>query len=198
MIHGKKVSLRPMEVRDQLYVHDLNADPTVRGHVVGWEWPSSAYQQERWFSSTQRSDTHRWIVADRDDQPIGLTGLWDVDWHNRNALTALKIGGGQPRRGHGFGTDAIKTVMAYAFYDVGLVRLYSSILNDNLPSINAYVNKCSWSIEGTSRSHVWRHGKFVDLLQIGVLKDDFDRLPDSAHYIDLIMNGLRAAPEDAQ
>lgn len=190
MIYGKQIALRPMESEDQDFIHALNEDPVVRGRVVGWDWPSSAHHQKAWFSaSTGGGSTHRWVVLGPDGEPIGLTGLWDVDWHNRNALSALKLGGVADVRGKGLGSDAIMTVMAFAFCDVGLHRLHTTILADNTASERAYVRKCGWTVEGVSREHVWRHGRYVDLLHVGILKSDFDALPDSSDHVDLIVNG---------
>ncbi|EKA61348.1 diamine N-acetyltransferase [Janibacter hoylei PVAS-1] len=189
MIYGKRTALRPIETSDQGFVHDLNADPAVRGKVVGWDWPSSLTAQERWFSQQNAGTTHRWLVTTHENEPLGLTGIWDVDWHNSHALTALKLGGTAPMRGRGYGTDAIMAVMAFAFYDVGLTRLHGAILADNEASRRAYVDKCGWSVEGVARKHIWRHGSFVDLLYVGVLKSDFDNLADSADYRRLIVEG---------
>lgn len=189
MIQGKSVLLRPIEERDQEYIHQLNADPGVRSNVVGWEFPQSLHRQRNWFANSETGQTHRWIVEDEESRQIGLTGLWDIDFHNRNALTALKLGGPNEVRGRGIGRDAIKAVMAFAFYDVGLKRLYGSIIEGNDPSLKVYCERCNWSVEGTSRSHVWRHGDYVDLIQVGVLKEDFDDLEDSRDYIDLVKRG---------
>lgn len=191
MIYGRSTVIRPIETLDQTFVHELNADPGVRGRVVGWDWPGSLTAQERWFAGQSASSTHRWLVTTDDGDRLGLTGLWDVDWHNRHALTALKLGGKNSVRGRGYGADAIMAVMAFAFYDVGLNRLHSTILTDNAPSIRAYVDKCGWSVEGASRQHVWRHGQFVDLLHVGVLKSDFDRLDSAAEYIARVTRGAK-------
>jgi RimJ/RimL family protein N-acetyltransferase len=187
MIHGLKTLCRSIESADQAFLHELNADPVVRANVVGWEFPSSLNKQTKWFEAQVPSSTHRWIVEDLAGNALGLTGLWDIDWHNRNALTALKLGGPAPKRGEGLGSDAIMAVMAFAFYDAGLERLYSTILKDNVASLKAYTEKCGWQIEGTSRKHIWRHGAFEDLLQVGVLREDFDKLPNSREYIELIL-----------
>jgi RimJ/RimL family protein N-acetyltransferase len=187
MIRGLKTVSRPIESADQAFIHQLNADPVVRGNVVGWDFPSSLAHQNKWFSDSVPSSTHRWIVEDLEGNALGLTGLWDVDWHNRNAMTALKLGGEVPQRGRGFGTDAVMAMMAFAFYDVGLDRLYGAILETNAASIMLYTRRCGWTIEGTSRNHVWRHGGFVNLLQVGVLRADFDELPNAAEYRQLIV-----------
>lgn len=187
MIRGLRTTCRPIESRDQEFIHSLDSDPVVRANVVGWDFPSSFSHQGKWFEGLVPSMTHRWIVEDLEGIALGLTGLWDVDWHNRNALTGLKLGGENPRRGRGFGRDAIMAVMAFAFYDVGLERLYASILEGNVASLRAYTQLCGWQVEGTSRNHVWRHGGFVNLIQIGVLREDFDRLPNSQEYRELVL-----------
>lgn len=191
MIKGKLVSIRPVEEADLTALKAVNDDPIVRGNVVGWGWPVSLDEQSAWFARQGSSEsTQRWVVVDGEDAVIGLTGLWDIDLHNRNALTALKLGGTHPDvRGRGLGTDAIKAVMAFAFYDVGLERLYSTILEDNGASRRAYCDHCGWAVEGVARRHVWRHGGFKDLLSVGILKSDFDQLPDAEDYVDLIRTG---------
>lgn len=191
---GKYVRLRPIESTDQAFITDLNSDPVVRSNVVGWDWPTSLQEQERWFSSPGQPNTRRWMVDQLKGGPIGLTGLWDIDWHNRTALTALKLGGHDAIRGRGFGTDAIMTVMAFSFYDVGLQRIHSSILANNVASLRAYTEKCGWTVEGTARRHVWRHGEYQDLLYVGILKEEFDALPDAAGYVQRLTDGT--TPDD--
>jgi RimJ/RimL family protein N-acetyltransferase len=188
VLKGKHVNIRTMEVPDLPYVKAINDDPVVRANVVGWGWPNSEAEMLRWHAGSQGGSTHRWVVEDEATRVVGVTGLWDVDLQSRHALTALKLGGKNEVRGRGLGTDAIKLVMAFAFYDLGLNRLYSSILTSNTASLRAYVDKCGWSHEGVSRQHVWRHGGFVDLHQVGVLREDFDRLPDAHEYISRVVS----------
>lgn len=189
MIHGKCVTIRPIESGDQLFVSQLNSDPAVRANVVGWDFPQSLHKQEQWFESARPENTHRWLVEDSQGHRIGLTGLWSVDWHNRNALTALKLGGPGEARGRGLGRDAIKAVMAFAFYDAGLHRLHSTIIDGNTPSLKAYCDYSNWRVEGRSRDHVWRHGSYHDLIHIAALKSDFDALPDAQEYIERVTKG---------
>lgn len=186
MIRGIKTVCRPIESKDQGFIHRLNEDPVVRANVVGWDFPGSLTNQVRWFEGAVSSSTHRWIVEDLEANALGLAGLWDVDWHNRNALMGIKLGGDDPQRGRGLGSDAIMAVMAFAFYDVGLERLYATILESNYPSLKAYTQRCGWQIEGTSRDHVWRDGRFVNLIQVGILRAEFDQLHNSQEYRDIV------------
>lgn len=189
MLRGKFVHIRTMEAEDLAAIKGVNDDPAVRANVVGWGWPTSMTEMQRWHAGSQGGNTHRWVVEDGEERVIGVTGLWDVDMQSRHAMTALKLGGLNEVRGRGLGTDAIKIVMAWAFYDLGLHRLYGSILANNVASQRAYIDKCGWSREGVSREHVWRGGGHVDLVQVGVLKSDFDQLDDAQDYVALATTG---------
>ncbi len=115
MIYGEKVKLRPIEENDlSLMVQWLN-DPEIKHLVVGWDFPKSLAQQKEWYQNSLNGEKNqRWIIENLDGEVIGLTGLWDIDWHNRQALSGIKLGRPQDR-GKGCGTDTIMTVMAYAF-----------------------------------------------------------------------------------
>lgn len=182
MFTGKLSIIRPMEDDDQPFIAELNRETTVRQNVVGWDFPKSNTEQRRWFESARPTSTQRWIVEDFSGNRIGLTGLWNIDWHDRNAETALKLGGPQAARGRGIGPDVIHLVAAVAFYDLGLERLYSTILETNQPSLRAYIDKCGWMKEGVARSHVFRDGGFVDAVHIGLLRADFERQSSSSEY----------------
>jgi RimJ/RimL family protein N-acetyltransferase len=183
MLKGRLLGLRTMEAGDLDFLADLANHPIVRGNVVGWEWPISRHGQVDWLQAT-RNDPHtkRLIVTKLgSEEPIGLTGLWDVDWHNQSALTAVKLMPGAAPRGAG--TDSIMLMMAWTFYEVGLRRLHSSILDFNKASLGAYVRRCGWRVEGRSREAVFRNGQWRDLLQVAALRGDFDGLRDSCEYI---------------
>lgn len=172
-MQSERIRFRPVEEDDLDFLADLANDPEVRRRVVGWDWPLSRAGQSRWFASgIDSSTTRRFLVETLDGRPLGLTGLWEIDLRNRSAMTALKLGGTADVRGKGYGAEAVRLMMDFAFRDVGLHRLHSTILATNAPSLAVYVRKCGWREEGRLRDAVWRDGGFVDLIQIGVLSDD--------------------------
>jgi RimJ/RimL family protein N-acetyltransferase len=158
-------------------------DPEIAHLVGGWDFPISLAQQKEWYrGSLQDRRNQRWIIENFDGQPLGITGLWDIDWHNRQALSAVKLGSADAR-GKGYGTDAIMTVMAYAFFQVGLNRLWTDIVEYNVPSYKAYVEHCGWKVEGVLRQTIFRDGKYYDQLRISILKDEFLLLPEASTYM---------------
>jgi len=183
MILGKKVRFRPVEESDIGFCQELFNDPDLRGNVVGWDFPVSLDAQQQWFKSLAKAKNNiRFIIETHDGIPIGLTGLWDIDWHNRNALTAIKLKG-EGLKGKGYGRDAIMTMNAFSFYDVGLHRLWGAILDFNVPSYKVYVEKSGWKVEGRLRQHVYRNGSFRDLYYVACLRDDFLMVQDANDYI---------------
>jgi RimJ/RimL family protein N-acetyltransferase len=182
MINGRLTRLRPVERHDLPLLQQLANDPVIGGLVVGWDFPVSMHGQEQWLERSAASQSTVRLMVDNAEttQAAGLTGLWDIDWHNRSALTAVKLH--PDLTGRGLGTDSIMTVMAWAFYVVGLRRLHSSILPFNEASLKAYVGRCGWQIEGREREAIFRKGEWVDLLRVGVLRSDFDALSDAPEY----------------
>lgn len=186
-MRGRQVMLRPPEREDMAFLTALNSEPTVRDRVVGWDWPRSLSQQLSWFEKSASPSTQRFIVADSAGHPVGLTGLWDINWHDRNAIVGVKLGGPHGVLGRGLGSDALMALMTFAFEDVGLQRLHGSILAGNVASLRSFCDKCGWRKEGLSREHAWRNGALVDVVQIGVLKADFEEHPLYHEYKELAL-----------
>ena len=183
MIAGRKIRLRPVEEHHLEFCQALFNDPKIRQVVVGWDFPASLAAQNKWFSSLAGDRNNiRLIIETNDEEVIGLTGLWDIDWHNRHALTAIKLKS-EGTRGKGYGRDAIMAMCAYAFFEVGLRRLWGAIIDFNVPSYKAYVGKCGWKVEGILREHIFRNGVFHDLYYVACLKRDYLKVADAKEYI---------------
>lgn len=184
MILGKKIALRPIEQSDLGFLADLTNHSGVSSYVVGWDKPVSTFGQETWLQNLQsdRNSIRLMVVDQESKKPLGVTGLWEMNWQNRDALSATKLHPDFVARGNG--VDSIMTTMAWAFYSVGMRRLHSSILDFNYPSFSAYVKKCGWRLEGVAKEAVFRKGKWCDLLHVAVLRSDFDALDSSSTYVD--------------
>lgn len=189
MIKGKKVFLRALNEDDLAVTLQWLNDPEISHLVGGWEFPLSMAHQREWFNRSIKDDrTHRFIVESYEDGVIGLTGLWDIDWHDRHALTSLKLGANNIR-GKGYGTDAIMTLMTYAFCEVGLNRLWGAMISYNIASYKTYVEKCGWKVEGVFRQQLYRDGRYYDQLRVAILRDEFLQHPLAADYLPAVIKG---------
>lgn len=185
MIVGKNISLRALELEDAQLLQQLINDPQISDYVVGWGFPVSLFSQKKWIQDSNNNSSYRLVVMDNETQEaIGITGLWDIDWHNQSATSAIKIIPKKSKKG--LGSEAIMLSMAWAFYKVGLRRLDATILDFNGPSMGAYVKKCGWRIEGCHKEAVFRKGQWHNLYSIAILKYEFDKLTNIKDVIDLV------------
>ncbi|MGC7560171.1 GNAT family N-acetyltransferase [Pasteurella sp. PK-2025] len=192
MIIGEKISLKPIELSDSELLQKLMNDPSIVNNTVGWSFPVSLHSQESFIKSLSGSNRdYRFIIMDNQSkQNIGVTGLWNIHWQNRSAESAIKLLPEACNRG--YGTETIMLIMAWAFYSVGLQRLYAEILNINQASLSLYTKKCHWRSEGVQLKAVFKAGEWHNLHNIAILKEEFDLIDNAKKYIDFVCpsNGL--------
>lgn len=183
-IYGKRVELRPLGPGDAQFLSHLDADPTVRSNVVGWGWPESAEScEERLGAAAELATVKRWLVLEQNSAlPLGITGLWQIDWRNGTAEIGIKLGGDKSNRGKGYGTDTILALSAFAFLDVGLRRLYATVLATNEKSIRMFAEHCGWTLEATLRQHVVKGQRAVDCHIFGLMVDEARDIASIAPY----------------
>ena len=104
---------------------------------------------------------------------IGACGLSNV---NDTAHTAeLGIGIGDPAYwGRGYGREAVQRLLDYAFRLRNFRRVWLWVHADNERAIGAY-RACGFAGEGRLREHVWSDGRYVDAVQMGVLRAEWGR-----------------------
>lgn len=183
MIRGRDVQLRAIEPDDLPFLADLADDPNVHAHVVGWGWPIARHGQPAWLErAAADSRNRRLLVTDRDGTRLGLTGLWDIDTRNRTAQSAIKLHGPALAGRKGIATDALKAMLAVAFSELGLNRVWAVILDYNQTSLALYTRKVGFLVEGMERQAVYRSGGFRDLYRLGILRSEWEEQGDSAEY----------------
>jgi RimJ/RimL family protein N-acetyltransferase len=74
---------------------------------------------------------------------------------------------------HGYGTEAMKLVLAHGFDDMQLHRIELRVLARNKRAIRAY-EKCGFVYEGTKREAALIDGEWFDDLMMAVLADEFE------------------------
>ncbi|RLC73685.1 MAG: N-acetyltransferase [Chloroflexi bacterium] len=174
MILGQKVRLRAIE-RDDLptFVRWFN-DPEVRRYLLMY-MPMSLAEEEKWFEEQlQKRDSRIFAIEAIDgDQPvhIGNIGIHDIDWKNRMTEVGIAIGE-KDYWGRGYGSDALKTLLHFAFQEMNLHRVQLRVHDYNARAIRCY-EKCGFQHEGRQRQALFRDGEYHDVLLMGILADEF-------------------------
>ncbi len=74
--------------------------------------------------------------------------------------------------GQGLMTEALQTVIAFLFQEVGINRITAAHATDN-PASGCVMKKASMKYEGTFRQAVNLKGRLVDVAAYAILKSDF-------------------------
>jgi RimJ/RimL family protein N-acetyltransferase len=175
MIYGERIRLRAPE-RDDLprFVRWLN-DPEVR-HGLLLYLPMSLAEEENWFENmlTRPAAEHPMVIEIRQEdgwQPIGNCGVHNIDGRCRSAEIGLFIGE-KELWGQGYGTEVMQLLLKHAFETLNLNRLSLDVYETNPGAIRAY-EKAGFVQEGRKRQGMYLDGRYVDILIMSVLYDEW-------------------------
>lgn len=174
MLRGKHVYLRPAERDDiPLFVRWLNDAET--NAYLAMRAPMSVPMEEEWFArvvANQGKDGYHFVICRLDDdRPIGTTGLFDIDSFNGNAGLGITIGEKQ-LWGQGYGSDALNALVDFGFGRLRLERIWLDVYDYNQRARRSY-EKCGFKVEGTQRHAVYRDGRYIDVLLMAILRDEW-------------------------
>jgi RimJ/RimL family protein N-acetyltransferase len=107
-----------------------------------------------------------------DDRLIGFAALHSIEWNNQAGLLAIGIG--EPDyRGRGYGTDALRLLLRYAFEELNLYRVGLDVIANNARAIHAY-ERAGFKQEGVQRDAVLRDGQRYGRIVMGILRDEWE------------------------
>ncbi len=73
----------------------------------------------------------------------------------------------------GYGSEAVSSVISYAFHELGLHRIEAHIQKDNTVSLS-FANHLGFQEEGTAKGYLYRNGVWVDHLRLSLFNDKLD------------------------
>jgi RimJ/RimL family protein N-acetyltransferase len=109
------------------------------------------------------------IVAD--EKCIGQCALFNFNETAQTCELGITIGD-KAYWGRGYGRDAIQSLLDYAFRLRNLRRVHLSVNGNNQGAIKAY-KSCGFIEEGCLRAHVWSNGEYIDLVIMGLLREEW-------------------------
>lgn len=169
-IKGEKVLIRAIEITDAPLLLEMINDPETENMLGGYSFPVSEHQQLAWINNlTSTPNTFRGII-EVDGQAIGTVILTDIDHKNGTAEFHIKLGTGDVR-GKGYGVDACKAIIKYAFKELRLNCIYANVKEDNIPSRKLFL-KSGFSEEGILRKRLFKDGAYHDVVSFSILADE--------------------------
>jgi RimJ/RimL family protein N-acetyltransferase len=173
MLYGKTVRLRAIEREDvPTFVRWFN-DPEVRQFLLLYQ-PMSTAQEERWFESLATRDDFIFAIEAHVGEQwihIGNTGLHQLDWKNRSATFGIALGE-KACWGQGYGTDATRTMLDFAFRTLDLHRVELEVFEFNPRAMRCY-EKVGFRRDGTRRQSHFYDGRYWDAYWMSILQQEF-------------------------
>lgn len=174
LLRGDLVYLaRPQ--KDELSViagwsNDMEYSRTLRRGLV---YPNSGEDYDEWWSDLFKHESGYPFAIHRGDDStlIGFLVLTDIFWQARRC--SVIIGIDPAERGHGFGTDALRVALKYAFLEMNLIRVGLEVMMYNEAGLRAYT-KVGFVPEGRLRAMVYRDGVYYDVQPMSILRPEWE------------------------
>jgi RimJ/RimL family protein N-acetyltransferase len=175
LLHGERVWLRPLEERDlPAYVAGMN--DTEVGGPAGYKAPMSVEQARGWLQHCneqwRKGEGFYFAVCELgDDRFVGTVWLKDVNFWHGSAELAIYMD--REHIGSGFGSDAQRALLTFAFRSVGLIRIWLTVFVSNERAIRSY-EKLGFRREGVMRKS-WRATTGLeDSLLMAILSEEWE------------------------
>jgi RimJ/RimL family protein N-acetyltransferase len=176
MLKGEKVTLRALEQQDVQRMWQFHNDVEFELIIGGdpWEPVPLAREQAR-FEAQSRDGGGDWtnFAIEADEKLIGSCGLFHFDQTARTCELGIGIGD-REYWGRGYGRDALRVLLDYAFRLRNLHKVWLRVNAVNERAIRAY-RACGFIEEGRLRQQVWGDGAYVDLVYMGVLRSEWEQ-----------------------
>ncbi|MGC8874793.1 MAG: GNAT family N-acetyltransferase [Chloroflexia bacterium] len=174
MLIGERVRLRAIEREDLPRCVAWLNDPEVVRYLTLY-LPLSREDEERWFEGYLQDPRRKVLAIEAETgEHIGNIGLEEIDWKNRCAELGIFIGE-KDRWGQGYGTDAVRTLLRFAFEELNLNRVQLHVFAFNERARRCYI-RCGFVEEGRQRQAHYTEGRYHDVILMSILRAEWDAL----------------------
>jgi ribosomal-protein-alanine N-acetyltransferase len=181
VLAGERVYLRVPTMSDYAQWAEIRA--VSREFLRPWEplWPHddltrTAFRHRiRRYNRDIRDDASYPYFIFHGESDVLLGGITISSIHRGVAQSgSLGYWMGRPHANKGYMSDAVRTLIPYAFHELNLNRLEAACLPVNEPSIRL-LRSCGFTQEGYAREYLKIAGKWSDHLLFALLKRDVPR-----------------------
>ena len=151
--------------RDSEYQRLLNSERAVRFNA----------RQTQTFFEKEIGSMHFFMIQKLDyDRKIGMVDLSGFNWQVGNAWVGIGIGE-RAYWGKGYGTDAMRILLRYAFIELNLNRVTLNVFEINQRGLRSY-QKAGFREEGREPKALLKAGARYDLIYMGILRSEWEAM----------------------
>jgi len=171
LLHGERITLRPLVEDDARNIfQSLSEQDTMRltGTSETFTYEQVEVYCARVAAAENRADYV--ITLSNSDTFIGEAVINNINWHNRSGHYRIAVS--QQHVDQGYGSEATRLMMAYAFNTLGLHRIELEVYNFNPRARHVY-EKIGFVAEGELRDVLFMDGEFHNAMVMSLLEHEF-------------------------
>ncbi|BBI33760.1 GNAT family N-acetyltransferase [Cohnella abietis] len=176
-LYGTSIMLREYQSDDLPWIRQWVNDPSIVYFLSDiFLYPHTSESTEAYLDAVMEgsADSRGFVIADiKDEAYIGQVNLDAIDWKNRVGRIGIVIGSSE-YFGRGYGTEAMRMLISFAFLELNLNRLELEVYDYNERAIRSYLS-CGFIQEGRLRERQYKNGRYIDVIQMGLLRSDWDK-----------------------
>ena len=174
MLQGERVLLRALR-RDDLellcaYNNDLEVE-LAGGGSPPMPQPLERLRAEYDTQASAGGRDNAQFAIEADGKFIGQCALFNFDETAHTCELGIAIGD-KAYWGRGYGRESVRLLLDYAFRLRNLRKVCLRVNGSNERALRAY-RACGFVEEGRLRQHVWSAGVYLDLVHMGLLRDEW-------------------------
>lgn len=140
--------------------------------------PFSIKSTQEWIEKEQAKDRpdkfYFMIRSLKDNRLLGDIGLDGIRWSHGDTFMGIGLGDREDWD-KGYGSDALRLILYYAFNELNLFRVTLNVFEYNPRAIHVY-EKVGFVHEGRMRRYLNREGRRWDVLYMGITRDEWAML----------------------
>lgn len=185
-IESGRLILRPFSLNDAKRVQELAGEKEIADNTLFIQHPYPDGLAEEWIGShktkfEKKEEVVFAITLKESGELVGAIGLVINELLN-NAEMGYWIG--KPYWRNGYATEAAGIVINYGFEKMGLNKIHAHHITGN-PASGVVMRRNGMKREGFLRKHMFKNGVYEDVIQYGILKDEFE-VDDNEFKVDQI------------
>jgi RimJ/RimL family protein N-acetyltransferase len=179
MIRGERVLLRPVTREDIPIQHEFFQNIELTTLSAGLPHVNPMEATEEWYElCTKRDENLNFFAIEVEGSYIGYCSLKNLTSYPGCYTYGLAIGNPE-KWGQGYGSEVTRLVVDFAFQYLGARRIALLTNSKNERAIKCFLS-CGFVEEGRQRQYRWINGSFADLVDMGILREEWENLKEKA------------------
>jgi RimJ/RimL family protein N-acetyltransferase len=168
-----RIFLRPATEDDLAMLDRFLTDPHATGAFQWYGFRDPARWRRAWAENGLLSDDGGQLIVALGDESIGFVAWRQIRTSPHSHCWNVGINLLPEARGHGYGTEAQRQLVAYLFAHTPVQRIEAGTDGDNIAEQRA-LEKAGFTREGVMRAHSFRSGMWRDTVLYSILRVEAD------------------------